>query len=196
MFLIQIAFFCLSQLFKTVSLRSVNFLSFTLFTYLLMKRGFLKCLTPAFLHSVIPFHDSSPWFHGTVSKVQSASALARNKARTWLLSILLQLLNCYNHYLSSTGWDKFVTRKVKCLSLIWLFYVYLSDCSAQMKVKNVPAYSLHFLTFQHLGTICSFSVLLRHFPGFFSSLQCLFAQWWFRTENYERGKPIRFPPTS
>lgn len=44
------------------------------------------------------------------------------------------------------GWDKFCKKKGK-IPLISIFYKYLSDFSSQMKVKNVPAYPLHFWVF-------------------------------------------------
>lgn len=111
------------------------------------EKSFFKCLTPTFSHSVIPFHDSSPWFHGAVSKVQSASAPCQNQSqdlagfRFAAAVVLLQSLS-----LKYLGWDKCCS-KAKYLSLAWLFCRHLSDLSSQMKVKNVPAYPLHFLIF-------------------------------------------------
>lgn len=155
MFPIQIALLHLSQLFKTISLRSVNLLlSFTHFTYLLMKRVFFKCLTPAFSHSVIPFHDSSPSFHGTVSKLQISSAPCQKQSQDLAgfhfsaTVVLLQSLSF--KYL---GERNFVTRKSKYLSLAWLF----TDLS-----ENAPLW--FFLSDEDQKYPCLFSTI----PDIFS----------------------------
>lgn len=174
MFLIQIALLHLNQLFKTVSRRSSTFSYLSPYLHTSWwKELFLKCLTPAFSHFVIPFHDSSPWFYGTVSKVQSASTpcqkWSQDLAGFHFAAAVVLLLSLSFKYLSEIN---FVARKAKYLSLAWLLQTPLWFILSDEGQKRPCLSSTFPDIFRIWGPICCFSVLLRHFLGFFSSLQC------------------------
>lgn len=195
MFLIQIALLHLNQLFKTVSRRSSTFSYLSPYLHTSWwKELFLKCLTPAFSHFVIPFHDSSPWFYGTVSKVQSASTpcqkWSQDLAGFHFAAAVVLLVSLSFKYLSEIN---FVARKAKYLSLAWLF----TDTSLVYPLRWRSKTSLLILYiswhFQNLGTNMLLLCPAQTFSWFLLLTTVLFTQWWLRTKNYKRGQRICFP---
>lgn len=184
-----------SQPFKTTSPRSVDLLQhFTLFTHLLMKTAFLY----ASMHFYIfTFCNTLSWFIRLVSwnsikGIKYFSSSTETKLGTgWfpfccscsvVIVIIFQVPRQNKLYNKKKGKIPFIS-----LTFSW----HLSDFPSQKKVKNVPTYPLHFLTFsalvdRHAAPLsCSDIFLLSFFT-------IVFAQRWLRTEKYERGQTFLF----
>lgn len=150
MFPIQIVFPHPSLLFKTVSPTSVNLLQrFTLFTYLLMKTGFL-CISIHFY--VFMFCNTLSWFiclvsWNSIKAIKSFSSLPETKLGPGWFPFCCSCGIVIVIIFQVPGQNKFCNKKGKILFITLSFYWHLSGFSSQMKVKKVPTDPLHFLAF-------------------------------------------------